>query len=228
MFRGIGIMLITLGVGAAAPAREPILVELFTSEGCSSCPPADRLLVTLDSQVIVLGEHVDYWDHQGWRDPWSSHANTLRQESYARHFGQQGPYTPQMVIDGRVEFNGSEAGRAADEINRARAREKSPIRLERTPRGIDISIDPIAHSAHVIVAIAQPSGESQVAAGENNGRRLQHVAMVKSLLKVGSVKKGAPFHQKVELPADTASFRIIVFLQEPDLGPVYGVAMLDH
>jgi hypothetical protein len=227
MRRVLPAILGVLAATAAAPSRAPILVELFTSEGCSSCPPADKLLTLLDSQVIVLGEHVDYWDHQGWRDPWSSHANTLRQEGYARRFGLQGPYTPQMVIDGSVEFNGSEGRRAADEIARARTREKTAIRLARTANSVEIATDALSHSANIMLAVVQPSGDSHVSAGENNGRHLQHVAMVKSLRKIGSVKKGAAFRQTVDLGADAAASRVIVFAQESEFGPIYGVAVID-
>src|SRR5262249_52551893 len=108
----------------AAPPT-PIIVELFTSEGCSSCPPADRLLASmagspLDAAVVVpLGEHVDYWDDLGWRDRFSSPAFTARQQTYARPLGGEGPYTPQLVIDGRAECVGSDAASARKAIAKA-------------------------------------------------------------------------------------------------------------
>jgi len=225
MLRIAVVLTCVLAATAAAPDRAPVLVELFTSEGCSSCPPADRLLALLDSQVIVLGEHVDYWDHQGWRDPWSSHASTQRQETYARRFALEGPYTPQMVVDGSVEFNGSDNRRAADEISRARTRQKASMRLARHGNSVEVAIDAVPHAANVMLAIALPAGESQVSAGENNGRRLHHVAMVKSLRKIGVVKKGAAFRQTIELGADAAGARVILFVQDGDAGPVYGAAI---
>jgi hypothetical protein len=219
---------ICLVATAAAPGRAPVLVELFTSEGCSSCPPADKLLAALDPHAIVLGEHVDYWDHQGWRDPFSSHANTLRQESYARHLGTQGPYTPQMVVDGDIEFNGADSRRAQDEIVRAAGREKTAIRLARVPAGLEISVDPAPHATDVMLAFAQGSAASDVSAGENKGRNLQHVAILRSLRKIASVKKGAAFQRTIEIPAASASDRIIVFAQSSDLGRVYGAALLEN
>jgi hypothetical protein len=212
-----------LATGADS-VRAPVLVELFTSEGCSSCPPADRLLESLDPQVIVLSEHVDYWDRLGWRDPFSAHANTLRQEGYARGFGTEGPYTPQMVIDGVTEFVGNDSRRAMEEIARARSREKIGVHLARTSEGVQVQIDPAAKAAEVWLALADDSGTSQVAAGENKGRRLHHVAILRSLRKIGSVKRGSAFAQSVTLPPGTG--RVIVFVQDSGLGKVYGAAIL--
>src|SRR5580658_43010 len=123
---------------AAVPNRVPILVELFTSEGCSDCPPADHMLERLDPRVVVLSEHVDYWDHQGWKDPYSSHENTLRQEAYAERFHTDGPYTPQMIVDGEAQFVGSDAQRAVAEITKATGRPKALVRVERSAAGIQV------------------------------------------------------------------------------------------
>jgi hypothetical protein len=210
--------------GGVEPVRAPVLVELFTSEGCSSCPPADRLLETLDTQVIVLSEHVDYWDSLGWRDPFSGHANTLRQEAYARGFGIQGPYTPQMVIDGTTEFVGNDTRRATEEIARARSREKIGVHLARNAAGVAVQIDPAPKAGDVWLALADDSGTSQVSAGENKGRQLHHVAILRSLRKIGAVKKGAGFAQNVDVPPGTG--RVIVFLQDGGSGKVYGVGSL--
>jgi hypothetical protein len=214
----------SLLAAGADSSRAPILVELFTSEGCSSCPPADRLLESLDPQAIVLSEHVDYWDGLGWRDPYSGHANTQRQEAYARGFGIPGPYTPQMVIDGVTEFVGNDARRAMEEIGRARSREKIGVHLARSAAGVQVQVDRAARSADVWLALADNSGTSQVASGENQGRRLHHVAILRSLRKIGAVKRGGGFAQGIAVPVDAG--RVIVFVQDAGLGKVYGVGVL--
>ena len=226
MFRNLLLTALASSLLAAAAdsSRAGVLVELFTSEGCSSCPPADRLLEALDPQVIVLSEHVDYWDHQGWRDPFSEHANTLRQEAYARGFGIEGPYTPQMVIDGVTEFVGNDERRAREEISRARSREKIGVHLSRTAAGVLVQIDAASKPADVWLALADNSGTSQVAAGENKGRSLHHVAILRSLRKIGAMKRRAGFTQTVAVPTDAG--RVIVFVQDSGLGRVYGVGIL--
>ena len=208
----------------AAPPRAPVLVELFTSEGCSSCPPADHLLEQLDPRAIVLSEHVDYWDQEGWKDRFSSHAYTLRQESYSRQLSLRDVYTPEMVVDGAVGFNGSDGRRAADEIAKAAERPKAAVRLTRTPTGVDVNVDDAPHSAAVYLALADNSATSQVGSGENKGRELHHIAVLRSLKKIGSVKHGQAFHKSVALSGDDASRRVVVFVQDSDTGPVIGAA----
>ena len=211
-------------MAAQAPAPVPVLVELFTSEGCSDCPPADRLLERLDSHAIVLSEHVDYWNQLGWKDPYSSSAFSRRQEAYCVLLNPKGPYTPQMVVDGETEFVGSDANRAAAALAKAAKRPKADIRLSRTPAGLQIDISSPPASGEVWMAVADNRDASQVTAGENRGRHLEHVAVVRSLRKIGSAKRGVEFSRLEELPAAMADQRVVVFVQDPGQGRVTGAA----
>ena len=223
----------------------PVLVELFTSEGCSSCPPADALLRQLDTQpisgvqLIVLSEHVDYWNHIGWKDPYSSQFFSQRQNTYAQRMGGGSVYTPQMIVDGTTEFVGSDRGQAQKAIEKSRAEEKLPVSLSNTSlttgalhARVEIGALPEslhARSADVYVAIALNHAESQVLRGENEGRRLQHVAIAKNVTKIGSVSKTKAFAQdaniKLEGNDDPANLRVIVFAQDPNSGKVLGTVL---
>ena len=232
---------LTMGVtlGVAGPAdrlpeqRQAVLVELFTSEGCSSCPPADALLERLDrsqpvsgAQIVVLSEHVDYWNHIGWADPYSSHAFSARQEQYARRFRTQGPYTPQMVVDGRSEFVGSDARTAESAIRSATKRPKAAIRITEDGGSAIIDVGPLpagtARKAAVFAAYAADSGTQDVLRGENKGRKLHHVAIVKELKQMGTVDEQAAFTTRIHLEPGA---RLVVFIQEFGNGPVWGTAM---
>jgi hypothetical protein len=222
----------------AAPAN-PILVELFTSEGCSDCPPADAFLKALDTaqpipgaQLIVLEEHVDYWDDQGWRDPFSSHALTLRQNEYVdRLHVKNGPYTPQMVVDGSEAFVGSDrpqAGRAfAKEIPVPKISVQiSAIHIEDGKILAHLEIGAAPLKAEVFIAVALDHAESQVLKGENGGRQLQHVAVVERLDSVGKIQKGETFSKDVAIKMDhpEKQYRVIAFVQQADAGKVLGAA----
>jgi hypothetical protein len=225
---------IGLGIGIALvhAQSQPVLVELFTSEGCSSCPPADALLERLDrtqpvagAQIIVLSEHVDYWNHIGWADPYSSAGNSRRQEQYSRRFRTQGPYTPQMVVDGRVEFVGSDTGKAASAIREALRQPKTAIRMVESGGLVSVEVDPLpagaVRKAGVYVAYAADAGTQDVLRGENKGRRLHHVAIVEEMKHVGTVDRRTAFKTKIALKSGS---RMIVFVQEPENGAVWGAA----
>ena len=235
------------GADAGSDVRTPVLVELFTSEGCSSCPPADRFLQTLDGQpiqgadMIVLSEHVDYWNHIGWKDPYSASFYSQRQSAYAKRFGLDSVYTPQMVVDGTSEFVGSNSGQADKAFRKALGVPKIPVHLSSI--SADASNTLHAHletgtldssfgsrEADVYVAVALNRAESQVSAGENSGHRLAHVSVVKSLTKIGALKQGQVLAQDVQLKlepgSDSRSLRLIAFVQEPRQGRVLGAASM--
>ena len=226
-----------------ASARIPVLVELFTSEGCSSCPPADEFLQKLDQQsipgvhVIALSEHVDYWNQIGWKDPYSAHFYSERQSSYARRFELDSVYTPQMVIDGARELVGSNTAAAGKALAEAIAAPKLAIHLALTSANSKVlqahvetgKLEPSfgVPEADVYTAIALNRAESQVSSGENAGRKLTHVAVARELNKIATIKLGQIFSKNIALDQELAgNARLIVFVQEHQQGKVLGAAQL--
>ena len=242
---------------AQQASPSPVLVELFSSEGCSSCPPADALLQQMErwqpvagAQLIVLSEHVDYWNHDGWKDPYSSHFFTERQNAYSDHFRLATVYTPQMVVDGNREFLGSDGRLALQACQKAAGFRKLPIHVslisqekisaektsQESPAALRAHIEADAldesykfKQADIYVVVALNSTESQVAGGENKGRHLNHVAVVQSITRIGSAKKGKSFVQDVSLKleprTDPSRVRVIAFVQESGQGQVLGAAL---
>jgi len=214
--------ILTAGVAAADPA--PVLVELFTTEASASSVPADQLLAKLDSTAVVLGEHVAAAGM--WRDRFVIDATTKRQQAYADHFNLDRTYTPHMVVNGVVQFVGSDARRAADAIAKAEKRVKVVPRLLWADRGVQIEIDGAHLGDRVFFALADPSAVTSVTAGENTGKQLHHVAVCREIRNVGVVPIGGAFYQLVELPPQARKQRAIVWLQVGEVGAVAGAAML--
>jgi hypothetical protein len=235
-----GIAVVTEGRAEGDPPRVPVLIELFTSEGCSSCPPADELLARLavtqpvaGAEILALGEHVDYWDHLGWRDPFSSRVFSERQSDYdARAFHRGNVYTPQMVVDGREEFTGSDTdaviAAVKHAIRRPEPRLQITLGLRRGRADKTIAVTPrvtvppqarFSDDAEVLLAVTQDGLESQVRGGENGGRRLRHSAVARSLRSIGTLRAGDRDWSGTSVldlseEGKAGSSRIVVFVQE--------------
>ena len=224
----------------------PVLVELFTSEGCSSCPPADIILKKLDdfqpipgAQLIVLSEHVTYWDQLGWKDPNSSAAFTDRQNSYESALGEKEPYTPQFVVDGKQSVSLEKWQALEDALNRAKGDAKVPVTIGGVKMDssnptilrahIETGVNSERHNADVYVAVALNEVESKVLRGENGGKQLIHVAVVQQLTKVGKLPTGKPFAQDVQLKLkqgeELKNLRLIAFVQESGPGKLVAAGM---
>jgi hypothetical protein len=215
-----------LPAGGAEAGRAPVLVELFTSEGCSSCPPADRLLEKLDPTAVVLSEHVTYWDHDGWRDRFSLDEVTSRQQGYADLFHLESTYTPELVIDGAVEFNGGDAHRAVAEIAKAAKRSRAVPRLAWADGGVQVQIAGAYPRDRVVLALADESDSTTVSGGENSGHQLHHVAVCREIRQAGKVPPGGTLNELIPLPPQARRQRVIVWTQSGDAGAVAGAALL--
>ena len=233
---------------AGEDAPVPVLVELFTSQGCSSCPPADDLLRTLERNqpvagalVIPLSEHVDYWNRLGWRDPFSSPRFNERQRKYAESLGIDALYTPMMVVDGHAAIIGSRPIAAREAIVAARRAPKARLDMtarltrdgtEASLRGAILELPPAAAQAELWVAVAEGGLRTDVTRGENASRTLTHTAVVRSLDWLGSLPREAvsawPVDTQVRLRSDwqREHLRLVVFVQAGHGGPILGVTAL--
>jgi hypothetical protein len=234
--------------GDPGPGPTPVLVELFTSEGCSSCPPADDLLARLTeqpiygkAQMITLEEHVDYWDEQGWVDPYSSRDWTSRQRDYSGVLKNGNPYTPQMVVDGTREFVGSHTQEARQAILEAGGKTKIPVTLrlngangERT-ESFHVQVGKLEgtakrDTAEVWLAITETGLHSSVKRGENAGKDLHHAAVVRSMRKIGEAKAEGEFSFSGDASAPLRSewkrenLRAVLFVQEKKSRRILGAA----
>ncbi len=231
-------IVLSLWLGAAAeqsaPVRTPVVVELFTSEGCSDCPPADMLLKTLESEqpipgieVIPLGFHVDYWNGLGWRDRFSSHAFTERQQKYVDLIRLESPYTPEMIVDGKTDVVGNQVRDVLHAIqNRAKSPKASVSLKSSAPSLLDVAVEHAPDDADVMLALTETNLTTNVPAGENRGRELHHTAVVRSLTRMGTTKGGTYHSQfRVALHADwhRENLRAVVFLQRAG-GEILGAA----
>ncbi len=232
--------------------RTPVIVELFTSEGCSSCPPADELLSRLDrtqpvssAHVIALEEHVDYWNQLGWPDRFSSPLYRGRQNDYAQNFRTDNIYTPQMVVNGKSEFNGSDSGRASQEIERAAASNPSyslrlqPERNAKDPAVTDLVVmvkslrEGKPQPADVYLAVTESRLSSNVLHGENAGRMLRHAPVVRSFGVIGNIEarqfQEVGLKSTLKLPEEwkRENLHAVVFVQDRASHRITGAATID-
>lgn len=188
----------------AAGVTSPVLVELFTSEGCSSCPPADQLLINIqkaDPDAVVLSEHVTYWNSIGWKDPFSSQSSTERQSDYVQRMGLSSSYTPQMVVNGRYEFVGSDACSAIEAIRKAADNAAIPISisdLKTTDNRVGFALETgtVNKDAQLMLVLAQDEGTEHVASGENGGRTLRHAQIARTIRQIASVRGDAAYKER--------------------------------
>ena len=213
---------------AAAADNRPAVVELYTSQGCSSCPPADALLGELARRddVLALAFHVDYWDELGWRDRFELRVATQRQRQYARQLGSASVYTPQMVVDGTADVVGGDAAGVARLIAAPRA--NVPVQISVRDGELLVSVAAAAGmpAAEVTLLSYLPQAQTAIGRGENAGRALREYNIVRSCTALGRWHgAAAEWRLRVaDFPADARAVAVLV--QQPGPGAIIGAAQL--
>ncbi|MGC4798643.1 DUF1223 domain-containing protein [Micromonospora saelicesensis] len=216
------------------------VVEMFTSQGCNSCPPAEELLSEIErdarergQNVFTLGFHVDYWDDLGWPDQFADAAYTARQEAYARAFGTRGLYTPQMVVNGTVEFVGSDRRRAAAAIMSAVASTATtPLALSITNLGndrvmVDYRTEQPPDRAVLQMAVVERDLTSEIARGENAGRTLRQDNVVRAFRSVGLDAERGQVELATPPGLDSGSASVVGYVQENGERAIVGATAIE-
>ncbi|BBK40026.1 hypothetical protein STVA_00460 [Allostella vacuolata] len=218
-----------LPLAGIAGERSPVVVELFTSQGCSSCPAADKFLHELSGRgdVIALSLHVDYWNYMGWVDPFSRSENSARQRGYKAAMGLRYVYTPQMVVDGRAQAVGTDREAVERLIREATIKPHLPIALNQDGTTIiaDLPAGDAATPAVVWLAIFERTRKTVVDKGENSGRSIVNTHVVRSIVPIGEWMGEAVRLTYVSdvLNADRGA---AVIVQKKGFGPILGAAMI--
>lgn len=222
-----------------APAKSKMVnnkgfavIELFTSEGCSSCPPADELIARIQKEtnqqpVYILAFHVDYWNRLGWKDVFSSHAFSERQNQYAKWLNLQSIYTPQVVVNGKKEFVGSEDGTLHNALKTALQKSSviqlniKDLKASTNKVSLQYHIDGSAAGTSLILALVQKSGVSHVQSGENKGLTLAHVQIVRNISTLAIDRKNDGV-DSIVIPAglNKQSLELIAFIQNNHTGEI--------
>ena len=218
-------------------AKNFVLVELFTSEGCSSCPPADKVLARLDSEqpvsdveIVPLALHVDYWNYLGWKDEFSDASYSRRQSGYADRFKQDSVYTPQMVVNGETQFVGSNFDTAVNAVKSAAKAEKGAVEMtvENDKLNVNISGLPKHDASYVWLVVTEDDLQTNVRRGENSGKKLSHTGVVREMKLLGNVEAGK---NEFTTTADLSiakdwkkdNLNVIIFVQGQDSKNIFAV-----
>ena len=221
------------GNPGGTPQGTPLtVVELFTSQGCSSCPPADAFLGELAKRddLLALSVHVDYWDYIGWKDPFASPLNTQRQRDYARKLRLRYVYTPQMVIQGAFQATGSDRAKVLASIEKAAKAKRVPVTIERKQGKIHVAIPgaPTTDEAAVWLVLFDGQHETAIRRGENGGRTLSYYNVVRKMIRIGTWS-GREMKIPTGITGEMAAGRdgCGVIVQSLKTGRILGAAKID-
>jgi hypothetical protein len=240
--------MVAMSLLALSPARaeadvgEPAaVVELFTSQGCASCPKADALLAELaeNGDVVALAYHVDYWDYLGWKDTLASAANSERQRSYNEALGHRSVYTPQIIVNGRRDVNGTKPAKVEAAIARMKGTDRGMVvdvslRYGEESLVIDVSSSMVpAHEATVMIVYFDDATTVAIGEGENAGRKMLYVHPVTAfhgagMWQGGSTRLKMPLHEVMKKGTGGAAVLVQSVSEDGRLGPILGAALLHH
>lgn len=217
-----------------------VLVELFTSQGCASCPPADVNLARIEkdqpiaeAEIITLSLHVDYWNSLGWKDEYSSPLYSRRQQLYSQALKLDSNYTPQMIVDGRAEFVGSNQEKTIKAIREAAKNQKASVEILQNADQLKIKLSdlPAHENATVFLAVAEDNLASNIKRGENSGRKLEYTSVVREMNSVGMLAAEQKTLEmetvlRVQPNWKRENLKIVVFVQENASRKILGVSRI--